>query len=167
MKRLLFIPAVLGFFVLAVAQHGADEGDALLAVGDPAPDVELAGLDGRIFTLRDLRGKTVVLSFWFLRCGACCAGLPDLDRLAAEATDDVVVLAVNAGDRPDEIADHFVRRGFVLRAVRQKGLEASRAFRVRGYPTTYVIGPDGRVRWRASGWRGAELRAALAGGSSS
>ena len=35
-----------------------------LKAGDPAPDFELKGSDGKTWRLRDLRGKTVVLA-WF------------------------------------------------------------------------------------------------------
>lgn len=39
--------------------------ELLLPVGIEAPDVTLTGLDGREFQLDDLRGKTVLLNFWF------------------------------------------------------------------------------------------------------
>jgi peroxiredoxin Q/BCP len=35
------------------------------AVGDEAPDFELPGSDGKIHSLADYRGKTVVVLAWF------------------------------------------------------------------------------------------------------
>ena len=40
-------------------------GGSLLAVGDEAPDVALQRLDGSTFSLSSLRGRTVLLNFWF------------------------------------------------------------------------------------------------------
>jgi len=37
----------------------------LLKVGDPAPDVSVTRLDGTAVKLSDLKGKTVLLNFWF------------------------------------------------------------------------------------------------------
>jgi peroxiredoxin Q/BCP len=42
----------------------ANSAQAELKVGDPAPDFELQGSDGKTYKLSDLKGKAVVLA-WF------------------------------------------------------------------------------------------------------
>ena len=59
---LLAALAVAG--LLACSPLGSPD-DALLAVGSPAPDVTLRRLDGPAYGLSSLRGKTVLLNFWF------------------------------------------------------------------------------------------------------
>lgn len=91
--------------------------------------------------------------------------MPELQDLWSEVSqnrDDVVFLCVNIGDEKEVIAKWWEEEGFTLRAVRQKQDEVSRAFGVQAYPTNYVLGPDGRVRYRGVGWDAAAVRRALA-----
>lgn len=49
---------------VTMATGGSDRGDVTLAPGEMAPDVELAGSDGRVYRLAELRGEAVVIA-WF------------------------------------------------------------------------------------------------------
>jgi hypothetical protein len=73
----------------------------------------------------------------------------------------VAMVAVDFGDPPETIAAYFSKAKLGLTPVRQEKDEVSRALGVRSYPTTYVVGADGKVKWRAVGFDEAALRAAL------
>lgn len=51
-------------WALSLLLVGSGVAAAELKVGDPAPDFELQGTDGKTHKLSSLRGKTVVLA-WF------------------------------------------------------------------------------------------------------
>jgi peroxiredoxin Q/BCP len=53
--------------VCAVLAAAARSAAAELAVGDPAPDFELAASDGRTYKLSDFKGKQAVVVAWFPR----------------------------------------------------------------------------------------------------
>ena len=57
------IPAI----VLSASLVGCVGGDSDTGVGALAPDFTLKDLDGDPIKLSDLRGKVVLLNFWFLR----------------------------------------------------------------------------------------------------
>lgn len=88
--------------------------------------------------------------------------MPHLERLFKEYEKrGVSVLAVNFGDTPETIAAYFEKEKFTMTPLRQRKDELGRAFGVRVYPTNYVIGPDGRVAYRAVGFDESDLRSAL------
>lgn len=92
-------------------------------------------------------------------------GFPELQRLWSEVKqelgDDVIFLCVNKGDSPAVIQKYWKANRFGMRAVRQNAKDASDAFGVLGYPTHYVIGPDGDIRYRSGGFDKDALRKAL------
>jgi len=42
-----------------------------------APDVAFATIDGRTFSMQDLRGKVVLVKFWATSCVTCIKQMPD------------------------------------------------------------------------------------------
>ncbi|TAH39555.1 MAG: TlpA family protein disulfide reductase [Planctomycetota bacterium] len=82
--------------------------------------------------------------------------MPHLQSLWSEVQqkwgDKVVFLCVNIGDDKKVIEEWWSQEKFTLRAVQQEGDAVSRAFGVQAYPTNYILGPDGKVLWRAVGF---------------
>jgi thiol-disulfide isomerase/thioredoxin len=75
-----------------------DQPDARPRAGAPAPKFLLADYDGNAVRLDQFEGKVVFLNFWATWCTACEAEMPDMNRLAKQHPDDLVVLAVNRGE---------------------------------------------------------------------
>jgi hypothetical protein len=73
----------------------------------------------------------------------------------------VLFLCVDLNDEKAVIQDYWKEKAFTMTPARQHGSAVSDAFGVQGYPSNYLIGPDGRVLWRKLGWDGGELRALL------
>ena len=76
-------------------------------VGEEAPDFELTTLTGETFRLSDFRGKVVYLNQWATWCPPCVAEMPDIQRLANDHPDDLVVIGVSL-DEAQEIVEEFV-----------------------------------------------------------
>ncbi len=68
-------------------------------VGQPAKDFELKDIDGKSHSLAALRGKIVVLNFWFAACGSCALEMPELNKVQQQYADkNVVFLALGLDD---------------------------------------------------------------------
>ena len=123
-----------------------------------APTFELADLDGTSHALEDYRGKVVVLDFFTTWCTYCKQTLPDLQAIYEETGEnqsDVVILGVAnpaTKERPDN-AD--VSEGMVGSFLQGLGVtyptlldetgDVLSDYRVTGFPTTAIIGPDGTL----------------------
>ena len=72
--------------------------------GMQAPEFSLKTLGGKTISSTDLRGKVVVLNFWFIGCPVCRAIKPKLNAFTTkfDANDSVVFVAVTA-DPPGEV----------------------------------------------------------------
>ena len=115
-------------------------------VGKPAAEWDLKDLEGKPRSLKDYRGKVVVLDFWYRGCGWCIRAMPQLNQLAEDFKDQpVAVLGMNI-DREERDAK-FVVEAMSLKFPVLKAEEGlPQEYGVHGYPTLLLIGPDGTVR---------------------
>ena len=119
--------------------------------GTRAPKFSATTLDGRAISLDSLKGKVVVLNFWFIGCAYCRAQQPKLNnfkaRFAGDA--DVVFLAMSI-DPISELRKYLAREGFdYLQVGDAKSLMAP--FRFVGFPKNIVISKTGEIiYWRST-----------------
>jgi len=119
----------------------------LLAAGSEAPDWTLKDAAGKEVSLRSLRGKIVLLDFWATWCQPCLLAMPNVDKLYKKYRGQpVVMFGLNCFERDPRVkpADFMTKKGFSY-PVLLKADRVAAAYLVRGIPTFYLIGPDGRV----------------------
>ncbi len=125
-----------------------------LSAGDPAPDFSLPDSTGKTFTLSSLRGQFVYVDFWASWCGPCRQSFPWMNQLSQNSSKAALkVVAVNVDEnRADAVA--FLRQlpaSFTV--VFDPAGKAAASYQLPGMPTSFLIGPDGRVRWTHMGFR--------------
>ena len=133
------------------------------------PSLSLPDLQRQKQTLSSLRGSVVVLNFWASWCEPCVAEMPSLLRLAETRGDDgVVVLAINYQESAAKIRSFLETvLGEVpgtMPVLLDADGAAAKAWTRRVFPTTVLVGRDGRPRWSVVGefdWTGAEARRLL------
>jgi thiol-disulfide isomerase/thioredoxin len=132
----------------------------------PTPALELPAWEGPPVRLADQRGQVVVLNFWASWCEPCRAEMPSLELLAERhKRDRLQVLAVNFRETDGTIRRFLGQTDFSLPILRDTDGAAARAWLVRIFPSTIVIGRDGRAAFTIVGeidWGGPEARAWLA-----
>jgi peroxiredoxin len=122
----------------------------------PAPDFTLQDSDAKKYSLKDYRGKVILLNFWATWCPPCRREMPSIERLHQKLKDrDFVVLALDQKEGDDQVfaftGDIGVDLTFPI--LFDKNSSVSRAYVVQGLPTTYIIDKKGNVRFRAIGGR--------------
>ena len=117
-----------------------------------APSLVLKDLEGRTHELSAYRGRVVLINFWATWCEPCRQEMPALQRLQEKLSGKpFAVLAVNV-DEPESRVRHFLRETRLdLLVLLDQNKTATRAWDVRLLSVTYVVGTDGRVRYRVIG----------------
>jgi peroxiredoxin len=161
----LVLVLVGGWLVRSGGRRPSPPPTAGLAVGQAAPNFVLRDLAGRAVQLQDLQGRVVLLSFWAIWCPACRLELPELQRLyEGLPAADVAILAINAGDPSDQVAELMQREGYRFPVLLDgQGVVQSR-FNVFQYPITFLLDRQGRLAGHYLGlqnWESGPARQAL------
>jgi cytochrome c biogenesis protein CcmG/thiol:disulfide interchange protein DsbE len=129
------------------AQSGPSDEPALLAKGKPAPAIVGTTLDGAPFDLASLRGKPVLVNFWGPSCVPCRDEFPLFkDKLAAHASDGLVIVGVLMYDPPAPAKDFIAQYGASWATVDDPSGAIRGAYRVAARPQTYFIDREGVLR---------------------
>jgi len=148
--RTRFLRAALALCLLAPAVACADALQP--GTGAPAPALTGKTLDGGTFALEAYRGRVVIVNFWATWCVPCVVEMPSLQRLRERlATRRVEVVAVNFQENAARIAPFVERMGITFPVVRDHDGTIRTAWNVTVFPTTFVVGPDRRIAWVATG----------------
>lgn len=120
--------------------------DAPVDARPELPALVVPTFDGKTFDLSQHRGRWVVVNYWATWCGPCLKEIPDLDAFDKSREDvDVIGLAYEDIERADMEA--FLKKHPMSYPISVLDLYKPPAdFETpRGLPTTYLIGPDGKV----------------------
>jgi thiol-disulfide isomerase/thioredoxin len=141
-------------YVVATDSRLLDTGEALIIpdLGEPAPDFEYTLRDGSVVKLSDLRGKKVVINFWATWCEPCRDEMPDLQQLADEYGDSLVVLGVNRMQDLTTI-EQFVSAEVPVTfpLVTNPDGSISNRYVARNLPTSFFVNTDGTIGGRRIG----------------
>lgn len=118
-----------------------------LGRGKRAPEWTLTTIAGDSISLADLRGKIVLIDFFYKSCAPCCAALPTLQRIHEKYKEQgVVVIGIDPYDDPvkADMAD-FIEKRSVGYTVVFSDRELPQKYRVTGYPTLFFINREGKI----------------------
>lgn len=119
----------------------------LLSEDTLAPLWALPDLNGDTISLADLKGKVVLIDFFYKRCGYCCMAFPQLENLYEKYKDkDFAMFGIDPMDDPekDQMADFIAKRN-VTYPVLFSDRDLPEEYNVSAYPTLYLIGKDGTI----------------------
>ena len=155
------------FLFAGFPAHAADTKAGLRPwTGGATPALRLKDLEGGTRSLEAYRGKVVILNFWATWCEPCREEMPSLNLLRQSLKGlPVEMFAVNVGEGEARIAGFLGKVPVDFPVLLDADSQASRAWKVRLMPTTFIIGTDGRVRYTYAGgrdWADASVLAKIA-----
>lgn len=137
-------------------------------IGDVAPDIEMAGRDGKMIKLSSLRGKVVLIDFWASWCGPCRRENPNIVGAYDKYTKakfktakgfDIFSVSLDADKNSWEAAiakDGLKWKSHVCDFKKWENA-AARTYGVSSIPTSYLINEKGVIVAKGQELRGLGL----------
>ena len=119
----------------------------VVTVGRMLPeDIELKDTLGNVHHLQELRGKYVLLDFWFSGCGPCIESFPEMKEISEQMADSLEVVSISQ-DSEKEWRRASARYGITWYnwndLQRENGIFAR--FRVSSAPYYFLVSPEGKL----------------------
>ncbi|MEZ4451657.1 MAG: TlpA disulfide reductase family protein [Nannocystaceae bacterium] len=140
----------------AVAAVGGCTSTAEAPEGGPPrlPDLDFADLGEGVHNLQEYRGKVVLLNVWASWCEPCKEELPTLERLARARRSEgleVVGVSIDAHRAEGQVRTVVKAHRLTYPILLDPASRIVQTLKVSGYPTTFLFGRDGALRWRRDG----------------
>jgi peroxiredoxin len=119
-----------------------------------APDITFTTITGKKIALNQLRGKTVIVTFWATNCPGCIKEIPhllDLYRQYHASGLEIIAVAM-AYDPPSHVVAMTQTQKLPYDVVLDLKSEYAMAFgNVQFTPSTFLIGPEGSIVMKKTG----------------
>lgn len=107
-------------------------------VGQPAFNFRATDMAGRQYALEELKGKVVVINFWFVECKPCVMEIPELNKLVQEFKDkEVVFLGIATSDK--EKITGFLKETSFLYNIIPDSRNLADLYKTRAFPSHFII----------------------------
>ena len=118
-----------------------------IAVGKLAPDFQALDADGKTLSLSQLRGKVVVLFYWFSTCGPCLREIPHERELARKMNGrPFTLVGVVTDGRAEDARKVITDESMTWPNVVEGGDKIAAQYHVQSNPCFFVIDVAGVIR---------------------
>ena len=126
-------------FSAAMAKLEADERSRQSA------DFTLVDLNGKSWTLRDLRGKVVIVNFWATWCPPCRKEMPDLEALYKRFERRGLVILAITDEEKSKVTPFIAENAFSFPVLLDPGRKVNELLHVEGIPKSFVYDRNGKL----------------------
>jgi peroxiredoxin len=144
---------IMGFALLTLttSYHGGDRAWSMAArppvVGIPAADFSLPDLNGQVQSLKQYRGKIVLVNFWATWCKPCTTEMPAIQASYDKLRDQgFMVLAVNELEDTEKVIEHIRTYRHTFTVLMDKENEVANMYGVYGLPVSVFIDQRGVIQ---------------------
>jgi peroxiredoxin len=116
-------------------------------------DFTLPDLQGKTWSMNELRGKIVLVNFWATWCPPCRSEMPDLQKLYTKYKDQgLVVLSISDEDM-DKVSAYVKENGYTYPILLDAGRKVNEMFGIQGIPKSFVYDREGKLAAQAMDMR--------------
>ena len=116
-------------------------------VGSDAADLDM---NGKTYSLSSLKGKVVVINFWFVECKPCVIEMPELNEIVEKyKSEEVVFLAFAMNEKP-KIESFLKKHTFDYTILPDSGT-VIRDYKIKSYPAHIILDQNSKIGFSIRG----------------
>ena len=108
-------------------------------------DFTLTELSGKTWTLKEQRGKVVVVNFWATWCPPCRKEMPDLETLYKQFKDQGLVILAISDEDAGKVGPFIAEQKVTYPILLDPGRKVNELFQIEGIPKTFVYDRSGKL----------------------
>jgi peroxiredoxin len=114
--------------------------------GDILPSFTLTDMNGKEFQSDELKGKILVMNFWFMKCIPCLNEMGDLSKLANSYKNNPNVIFIAPDWEKHDAVESFLESHPFAYHVCPEANTLVDQLGIQVYPANLVVGRDGKIR---------------------
>ncbi len=119
-------------------------------IGKPALPFSVTDLLGNAYSIDKLKGKLIVIYFWFVECKPCIMEMPDLNKLVEKYKNANVVFLGFANSNKDKV-QRFLKASPFHYHIICDAQDVAAKYKIVSYPTHMIIDKNLNVAYASSG----------------
>jgi peroxiredoxin len=108
-------------------------------------DFTLTDLQGKTWTLKSLRGKTVLVNFWATWCPPCRKEMPDLEALYNRFKDQGLLILAISDEDASKVRPFVAEKSVTYPILLDPGRKVNELFQIEGIPKSFVYDRNGKL----------------------
>ncbi len=140
--------------IITIIPAGTDERAGLQAkigvfrnslLNKPVNEFNLTDLNNKRWSSKELKGKVLVINFWFTSCKPCIQEMPHLNKLVEENKNTGVVFLAPAPESESQIRKFLTKYSFDYSII-PSSIDFMTTMKIEKFPTHLVIDREGIIR---------------------
>lgn len=120
-------------------------------IGQDGFSFSATDINGKEYSLDELKGRIIVMNFWFIQCKPCIMEMPELNELVKKyrTNKDVVFLGFAINEK-EELNSFLKKKSFLYKLIPDSQKIAD-DYKVSSYPTHIIIDKNSKIAYLSSG----------------
>jgi thiol-disulfide isomerase/thioredoxin len=119
-------------------------------VGTKALGFSATDINGKEYSLDSLKGKIIVMNFWFIQCKPCIMEMPELNKLVENYKNEDVIFLGFAMNKKSKLKSFLKKTDFSYTIIPDSEKVVT-DYKVTGFPTHIIVDKDSKIVFSTSG----------------
>jgi thiol-disulfide isomerase/thioredoxin len=119
--------------------------------GESFSKIKTADMHGNIINTKNLRGKIIVINYWYTDCVPCTSEMPELNKIVDKYKNDSSVVFISIAKDEANIIKTYLKLHPFKYAIIDNGSFLISDNNITSYPTNVVVDQNGKVYFHSSG----------------